>query len=207
MDGSVDFMLKLTKTNLGVVLAGALMLGLGLRALAVDGTSPLVKRDPMQSEARMSRLAVRSVLVSAVVAGQRLVAVGERGHVLLSDDHGSVWRQVPVPVSVTLTAVTFVDDKQGWAVGHSGVILHSSDGGETWAKQLDGRQALEALQAAAASGSRELQQRVERQVQDGPDKPFLNVHFSDARNGLAVGAYGWAFATAEIGRASCRERV
>ena len=82
-------------------------------------------------------------------AGARLVAVGERGSILLSDDSGVSWRQAKVPVSVTLTAVQFPNAKAGWAVGHLGVVLHSADGGETWAKQLDGREAASLVLEAA----------------------------------------------------------
>ncbi len=59
---------------------------------------------------------------------------GERGIVLLSDDAGVSWRQAKVPVSVSLTAVQFVDAEQGWAVGHLGVVLHTQDGGGNLAK-------------------------------------------------------------------------
>ena len=34
---------------------------------------------------------------------------------------------------------------------------------------------------------------------EGPDKPLLAVHFSDAQRGLAVGAYGMAFSTEDGG--------
>ncbi|MEP6390837.1 MAG: YCF48-related protein [Halioglobus sp.] len=74
-------------------------------------------------------------------ADVRLVAVGERGVIVLSDDNGSSWSQAQVPVSATLTAVTFVDDRLGWAVGHAGVILHSEDAGSTWQLQFDGNRA------------------------------------------------------------------
>ena len=66
-------------------------------------------------------------------AGSSIVAVGEYGNVVLSDDDGKTWRQAKsVPTQVTFTAVAFVDDKNGWAVGHDTVILHTSDAGETW---------------------------------------------------------------------------
>jgi photosystem II stability/assembly factor-like uncharacterized protein len=40
-----------------------------------------------------------------------------------------------------LHAVQFVGDKEGWAVGDDGVILHSIDGGETWERQPTGLRA------------------------------------------------------------------
>ena len=80
-------------------------------------------------------------------AGDRLVAVGQRGHVVVSSDGGATWKQAQVPVSSDLVAVYFVDAKQGWAVGHDGVILHTADGGEYWELQLDGRKANDLLVA------------------------------------------------------------
>lgn len=139
-------------------------------------------------------------------AGQRLVSVGERGLIGVSDDAGKTWQQVNVPVSVTLTAVYFATPQVGWAVGHSGVVLHSNDGGATWRVQLDGRAAaklvLQAAQADPVQGTaaavRQLQ-AAERLTADGPDKPFLGVHFSDPRNGMVVGAYGLIFRTDDGG--------
>ncbi|MEP4485055.1 MAG: YCF48-related protein [Halioglobus sp.] len=119
----------------------ALLLSVATAAFAVDdpvatATDDLVFRSPgaFSSPEHMQ-------LNDIARAGARLVAVGERGVVVLSDDGGVSWSQAQVPVSATLTAVTFVDDKLGWAVGHAGVILHTSDGGETWLLQFDGNRA------------------------------------------------------------------
>ena len=149
--------------------------------------------------------AQHAVLLGVALAGERLVAVGERGIVLISDDSGGAWRQASVPVSTTLTAVQFVGALQGWAVGHGGVVLHSADGGESWQLQLDGIRAaaLELAQAMAAGHSDMAQQRqanAQRLVADGADKPLLALHFSDARNGLVVGAYGLALRTSDGGQ-------
>jgi len=155
----------------------------------------------LERPAVQSALAARSVLQSAARAGDRLVAVGERGIVLLSDDQGKTWRQVPVPVSVGLTAVRFVDAQHGWAVGHGGVVLASADGGQTWTKQLDGVQAAkQLLDAAKASGEPRAQADAERLVADGADKPFLDALFFDAKRGIVVGAYNLAFETADGGK-------
>jgi photosystem II stability/assembly factor-like uncharacterized protein len=121
--------------------------------------------DPLDSPARPSPLAARTPLHAVTSAGARLVAVGERGHVLLSDDGGKTWAQASVPVSVDLTAVRFASPRRGWAVGH-GVVLATADGGRSWVKQLDGRSLAEPA-----------------------DATFLDVWFADERTGLAVGAF------------------
>lgn len=149
----------------------------------------------------ISPVASRSMLLGAVQAGSRLVAVGERGIVIVSDDGGLRWRQVPTPVSVTLTTVRFADARHGYAVGHGGTVLATDDGGETWTRILDGRQAARiALAAAQAGGSSAALRDAERLMADGPDKPFLDLLVLDARRVIAVGAYGLAFATEDAGR-------
>src|SRR5262252_9857063 len=83
--------------------------------------------DVLDSPAQMSPIAARSALQSVVPVGNRLVAVGQRGVVLVSNDAGATWKQSPVPVASDLTSVFFVDEEHGWAVGHDGVILRSGD--------------------------------------------------------------------------------
>jgi len=119
------------------------------------------------------------LLLDAVQAGQRLVAVGERGHIVLSDDQGASWRPVASPTQATLTALYFVDAQTGWAVGHDSVILKSTNGGASW-----------------------------RLVHSAPDlqKPLLKVWFRDARQGFAIGAYG-LFLQSNDGGASWQPRT
>src|SRR5262245_60524782 len=94
---------------------------------------------PRGGHAVQSKLAAEALLLGVARAGNRIVAVGEYGNILLSDDDGKTWHQAKdVPTTVTLTAVHFVDDKQGWTVGHDTLILHTTDGGETWTKQSGG---------------------------------------------------------------------
>src|SRR5215471_7954130 len=103
--------------------------------------------DVLDSPAPISPIAARSALQSVVPVGNRLVAVGQRGVVLVTNDAGATWKQSPVPVASDLTSVFFVDEEHGWAVGHDGVILRSGDGGATWNVQLTGRQANDLLVA------------------------------------------------------------
>jgi photosystem II stability/assembly factor-like uncharacterized protein len=153
---------------------------------------------------------VHAVLVDVTRAGSRLVAVGERGIIIFSDDAGDTWQQADVPASATLTAVAFPTPERGWAVGHSGVVLHTTDGGKSWRRQLDGvaaaRMALETAQDAAArsepqdKAADQMVQNAELLVADGPDKPFLDLYFKNDREGIVVGAYGLIFSTTDGGQ-------
>lgn len=147
------------------------------------------------------------MMLAVEQAGSRLIAVGERGIVLLSDDQGRQWRQAIVPVSTTLTGVSFPTASDGWVVGHSGVVLHSVDGGQTWVKQLDGVQAAsvmlseaEAIEDVDSDFKAAAIRNAELLVADGPDKPLLSVHFWDTSRGIAVGSYGLALETKNGGR-------
>ncbi|MES2113767.1 MAG: YCF48-related protein [Pseudomonadota bacterium] len=113
-------------------------------------------------------------MLAAAWAGPRAVAVGAHGIVLLSDDQGKSWRQAgKVPADVTLTGVSFATEKEGWAVGHAGVVLHTVDGGERW----------------------ELQRSAPDQ-----DRPLFAVHFFDASRGVAVGLWSLVLTTGDGGR-------
>ena len=71
----------------------------------------------------LAPLAPTSLLLAVARVGDRLVAVGDRGHVLLSADQGRNWTQSLTPTRALLTGVSFPDAQHGWAVGHDGVIL------------------------------------------------------------------------------------
>ena len=183
------------------------MVALGL-ALAVSPAAAAGFVDVLDTPARISSLASRSLLQAVTRAGDRLVAVGPRGHIVVSDDGGATWKQSPVPVSSDLTSVYFVDAKQGWATGHDGLILHTDDGGATWSRQLDGRKANELVVAAmernvaaepASDDAKKLLAEAQRYQEQGADKPFLDVWFADARQGYAVGAYNLIFRTDDGG--------
>lgn len=156
--------------------------------------------DLLDSPAPDNPQASRAVLLDVTRAGERLVAVGERGLVLTSADNGRAWQQAHVPVSVALTRVQFVDAQQGWAVGHSGVVVHSADSGLSWTRQLDGLAAAKIeVQAAATTSDERRRNNAARLVSEGADKPWLDLLFVDARHGWLVGAYGLFFATDDGG--------
>lgn len=164
--------------------------------------------DVLDTPAQATPLAAKSLMQAVTRTGERLVAVGQRGHIVVSTDGGASWKQSPVPVSSDLTAVYFVDPKRGWAVGHDGVVLHTEDAGDTWRVQLDGRKANELLVAAmtrkveaepASDQAKKLLAEATRYQEQGADKPFLDAWFADAQNGYVVGAYNLIFRTADGG--------
>ncbi|WP_085663853.1 MULTISPECIES: YCF48-related protein [unclassified Pseudomonas] len=117
--------------------------------------------------------ATQATMLAAGWAGARMVAVGDHGVVLLSDDQGMQWRQArSVPLSTPLTGVSFVDAKRGWAVGHWGAILATTDGGESW--------------------------QVQRLVTE-EDRPLFAVHFFNTRQGVAVGLWSLVLTTEDGG--------
>lgn len=141
-----------------------------------------------------------AAMLAVARAGKRVVAVGERG-IILTYDGTATRQQAQVPVRTSLTAVQFVNDKTGWAVGHLGVVLKTMDGGSTWVKQLDGVVAAQlVLQAARKVGDGNAIVEAERLVADGPDKPFLDLYFENDQTGYVVGAYNLMFKTVDGGK-------
>ena len=141
-------------------------------AMAADPPAVAAKGDTQKPAASVAD-AVHAPLLAAARAGKRVIAVGEHGVVLLSDDDGKSFRQArSVPTQALLTSVCFIDDRQGWAAGHDGVVLHTSDGGDSWTVQREDLSS---------------------------DKPLFSIYFKDAQHGLAVGLFGTAIQTADGG--------
>lgn len=154
----------------------------------------------MDRTALISTRAERVSLLAVTRAGARLVAAGERGVILTSDDNGASWQQSKVPTSVNLTALRFVDAKRGWAVGHMGIVLHSEDGGLTWRRQLDGVEAARlAVEAVRDSEDQREIKQADYLVSDGPDKPFFDVWMDTQGRGFITGAFNLMFRTDDGG--------
>ncbi len=187
--------------------------------------SAMAALDLLKMPALQSPKAAKSMLLGVARAGDRLVAVGERGIVVYSDDQGASWTQATVPVSVTLTAVHFASRDRGWAVGHDGVILGSNDGGRNWSKQFDGSAAsslviaelearLKVVEEAAAKATgknteaaeanletaRNALEDVKAGLEFGPTRPLLGVWFRSETEGLVVGSFGQLFHTIDAGK-------
>ena len=140
---------------------------MSLSALAQDMTSyhlPAVKMAGVD----------QAMMLAVDHAGKRIVAVGEHGIILLSDDGGKSFRQAEqVPSRATLTSVSFINSSEGWVAGHWGVILHTLNGGESWTMQ-----------------------REELTV----DRPLFCIRFRDALHGIAGGLWSLLLRTDDGGQ-------
>lgn len=68
--------------------------------------------------------------------GKNGVIVGAHGRVLISHDrYRNLWSPRDSGTRKLLTCLSFVDERNGWAAGHGGVIVHTEDGGKTWEVQ------------------------------------------------------------------------
>lgn len=135
--------------------------------------SVFANADETTTSSVLAPLAEKSLLLDITsVQQKKLVAVGERGHILLSVD-GNSWQQVSVPTQVTLTSVFFINDLVGWAVGHDATILKTTNGGNNWTLQY---------------------------TNPALEKPLLDVVFQDPFHGVAVGAYGQLLRTIDGGK-------
>ncbi|APV48376.1 hypothetical protein BWI17_00945 [Betaproteobacteria bacterium GR16-43] len=157
------------------VLAAALSLFAGAAFAQATPAAPAAAAAPPAAESGpLTKVTMeRLLLTDAARAGSRVVAVGDRGYIVYSDSNGETWSRAKAPAGPLLTAVDFVDAKNGWAVGHDAVILASTDGGATWAMQF-----------SAPSEQR----------------PLLDVLFVSPTQGFAVGAYGAFYETTDGGK-------
>lgn len=155
------------KAGIQYLALAALCVGAAYAQDAVLPASPNVK--PRAAE--FAKYAAETLLLGITRVDGKLVAVGDRGNILHSSD-GEQWTQVNAPVNVTLTAVAFADDKNGWVVGHDAVILHTKDSGKIWQLQ---------------------------NFRPDLNKPLFGVLALDAQHAFALGAYGLFLETRDGG--------
>ena len=122
-------------------------------------------------------------------------AVGDRSILTSTSDGGKTWRARKVNMQSDMSGgesiaaadpilydVKFLDPQQGWIVGEFGKIMHTTDGGETWAEQektlMEGTGIIDLL-----------------------DLPTLyGVHMKNAREGIAAGIEGHIARTSDGGQ-------
>ena len=148
---------------------GAAALGCGIFLCAAAAAKDILpETGPMQAQT-MQRL----LLVDAERFGNRIVAVGDRGYIVISDDFGKTWKRAKAPAAPLLTAIDFLDDTRGIAVGHDSVILVTADRGETW------------TQSFSAPAEK---------------RPLLDILYVKPEFAVAVGAYGAYYESNDAGK-------
>ncbi|MUI15446.1 photosystem II stability/assembly factor-like protein [Massilia dura] len=186
-----------------------------LAAVPEAGRPPAALQRPALAVARPAAANLQAIART----GNRLVAAGERGLIIYSDDSGRHWTQARVPVSVTVTALRFAataggNAREGWAVGNMGVVLRTTDGGASWIRVFDGaaaaglavqaaRQAWDSVKPDPSETEHPLNRLLDdarRLADEGADKPFLDIAQRADGSVWVVGAYGLAFSTADGGR-------
>jgi photosystem II stability/assembly factor-like uncharacterized protein len=100
-----------------------------------------------------------------VVSASKIVAVGDNGVILESNDFGTTWQQQEQSLTTRhLRGVFFVDPSIGFVVGKSRTILRTTNGGEDWTLVPP------------------------PEILPGLNYDILSVHFTDYYNGVAVGS-------------------
>jgi len=198
---------------LALWLGGLLMVGLAMAGLVLAAVPAARQLLPDLLDAAVAvpaqaapGNAPRRPVMGIARQGLRVLSVGGRGLILLSDDGAATWRQVASPVSTDLVSVRFSSPTTAWAVGHDAVMLRSDDAGASWQRVLDGRSVLKLLRAAyPAATQAALAREVEAAIAQSatPDvwpAPLLDIRFADAQRGWAVGAFGLLLHTADGGK-------
>jgi photosystem II stability/assembly factor-like uncharacterized protein len=160
--------------------AAVLLLAASLVAVPVAYAQEGAAAAPARGKTVVDIRPDRIILVDIVRTGERLVAVGERGFALLSDDGGKTWRSRETPVTRTLTGVAFRDAKVGIAVGHGGSFIRTEDGGDTWTQVA---------------------------VPEAEPESMLGVVALGGDRFAAYGAFGLYFDTTDAGRTWTRRTV
>ena len=136
---------------------------LAILATHSTATAGIAEDDQMLRPAFTGPRVAQGFLIALAQQGERIFAAGQGGIIIFSDDQAKSWQQSEVPIAVTITAISFVDENNGWAVGHDMTILNTTDAGKSWQIQ---------------------------NFEPEMDTPLLDVWFKDANNGYAVGGRG-----------------
>lgn len=144
--------------------------------MAQEAAPKVAPKDTLVVEVKPDRI----ILMDIEKAGRRLVAVGERGFALVSDDEGKHWEAKKTPVSRTLTGVAFKDEKLGVAVGHGASLVRTEDGGNTW---------------------------TQIELPDAGIDSLLGVTYVDGDHFIAYGAFGLYLDSTDAGRSWQRHPI
>jgi photosystem II stability/assembly factor-like uncharacterized protein len=200
------------------ILLGILLSGIGTTVCSQG------QFDLLQIPARTSGIANKSIITNIIKHQDQILAVGERGHILTWSDMDN-WQQQRVPVSLTLTGITTLNDGTRFVVGHNAVILKSDPQSDSWSKVFDGNELTKLkiiyIGKKIATSQAQLDELTDEdeiadlqfniedlefnledaqiELADGPNKPLLAITVSDNNQLFAVGAYGTILTSIDLG--------
>lgn len=145
---------------------------------------------------------------------QQAVIVGARGRVLVT--HGrypNLWSPRESGTKELLSCLSFANEREGWAAGHGGIVLHTTDAGRSWEVLRESRpdnQPLFAIQflspqegfACGAFGTFLKTTdggRTWQSLPPGLDTMYNGMAFVDSRNGFLAGEFGTLLRTSDGG--------
>jgi photosystem II stability/assembly factor-like uncharacterized protein len=73
--------------------------------------------------------------VYAVNNGQRVIAAGDGGKIVISEDAGETWSQLSSPTTRNIWNMQMLTEEIGWMVGEVGTALKTTNGGLSWIQQ------------------------------------------------------------------------
>src|SRR5216684_3424721 len=170
--------MDLTRRNKATIwaLAGACLLTVAISSAGAFGAVEGTVR-----KAAPSWLSLFSVTMKS---DGSIYIVGSKALFMVSTDHGKTWLQRMLPerpgstlfqdrdlYSIRFTA----DGKTGWICGEEGIMLHTTDGGETWLVQSGGNMGEYTI------------------------GPFFTITFTDPQHGIAAGLSGDLATTSDGG--------
>ena len=150
----------------------------------------------------------------ACVGEKKAIIVGDCGRVLAT--HGTytnLWAPRDSKTKEMLTAVSFIDDKRGWAAGHGGIIIHTDDGGVNWEVQREPSPLnlplfdiqFPSAEVGYASGAYDTLLKTTdggktwNSLPTGIDNIYNGLFFHDADNGFLLGEFGTLLKTSDGG--------
>ena len=149
------------------------------------------------------------------------------GVILATTDGGDTWKVQLDSVGGWLTGLTFLDQKNGWAVGEFGTVWRTQDGGENWNQMrkvptpawlydvhfLDKKRGWIAGRFETVMSTLDGGESWTTQSMPAPDRPFglpinyRSVRFANSNEGWIVGQHGNIFYTKDGGKNWQREKI
>jgi len=156
-------MKRVGKFFLTVLASGALSAGATFAQInpsVMPAVGPLTKQT-------MSRL----LLTDVAREGKRIIAVGDRGYIVYSDNDGESWQRAKTPLGLALlNSVYFSDANTVWAVGHDSVILKSTDQGKEWTQVYSSAKDQRQKPSKSGRGGRDAGMEVEDDADKSADE-------------------------------------